>query len=199
MHTQTIAPSDFPMPIITPRLIIRPRTRDDVDIIHEAKQAMKPALRQWMSWSSEDQFLREATEGFIERGFQDPWELLDGLMAMHRDTGELVVMTGLRRKEKPGQFATGYWVTEPYLRQGYASEACNAMIRYAFGAVGATEVYIDHFVGNIPSQRVIEKMGFTYTHTVDDHFCHAAGTNIDARCYSRTSTVGLPDLNISWG
>ena len=182
------------MMIETPRLLIRQRTTYDVETIHAAKLAVKAELMRWMSWASEDQFTPESTQVFIHKRE----EKLDGLMGIDRDTGELAVMCGLGSKT-PGVYETGYWVTKPFLGRGYATEACHAMILYAFNELGAKEVVITHFDGNDKSQRVIKKLGFEFTHVVKEGIiCHTLGHKVDHWYYRRKNANNLPDMKITW-
>lgn len=167
----------------TERLIIRQKTADDADCIHAAKMAVKGDLMQWMTWASEDQFTRSATATFVATQ-QKPGEELDGLMGIDRASGELAVMCGLREK-LPGIYETGYWVAQPFLGRGYATEACRVMISYAFNVLNANKMVISHFEGNTPSRRVIEKCGFVFDRVEKDGaFCHALQKPVDMWHYT---------------
>jgi len=167
----------------TERLIIRQKTADDADCIHAAKRTVKDDLMRWMSWASEDQFTPKATAAFIGAQ-QSPEGRLDGLMGIDRANGELAVMCGLREK-LPGIYETGYWVAKPYLGRGYATEACRAMISYAFNVLNANKMVISHFEGNTPSRRVIEKCGFVFDRVEKDGaFCHALQKRVDMWHYT---------------
>src|SRR5215470_4230671 len=56
------------MPIITPRLILRPPTLDDLDSIQTAKEEAWHDLQRWMTWAFDTQRSREAMEDSIRRG-----------------------------------------------------------------------------------------------------------------------------------
>jgi hypothetical protein len=43
------------MPIVTPRLILRPPTLRDLDSIQTAKEEAWPDLQRWMSWAFDNQ------------------------------------------------------------------------------------------------------------------------------------------------
>jgi len=47
-----------------------------------------------------------------------------------------------------------------YSCDGMATEAANAVIRYAFGHLGAKAISIGYLDGNAPSRRIVEKLGF---------------------------------------
>lgn len=46
--------------------------------------------------------------------------------------------------------------------QGYAKEAANAVINYAFTVLNANKLFAGHHPNNIVSQKVLNSLGFTY-------------------------------------
>jgi RimJ/RimL family protein N-acetyltransferase len=54
----------------------------------------------------------------------------------------------------------GYWLGKPFWRHGLMTEAVRAMIDLAFTWTAAQEVAAAADIGNIASQRVLEKSGF---------------------------------------
>jgi len=56
------------MPIVTPRLTLRPTTLDDLDSIQAAKVEAWPDLHRWMTWAFDNQRSRQAMEDSIRRG-----------------------------------------------------------------------------------------------------------------------------------
>jgi hypothetical protein len=55
------------MPIVTPRLLLRPPTLGDLDSIQAAKEAAWNDLQRWMAWAFDNQRSREALENSIRR------------------------------------------------------------------------------------------------------------------------------------
>ncbi|MCL1998955.1 MAG: GNAT family N-acetyltransferase [Turicibacter sp.] len=58
----------------------------------------------------------------------------------------------------------GYVLAKPYWGQGLAVEAAKTAINYAFQN-GTEVIACNHFPENAQSRRVIEKLGFVYSHT----------------------------------
>ena len=58
----------------------------------------------------------------------------------------------------------GYCYGSKYWNQGYATEACGEILRYAFEELGMDTVKADAALKNTRSQHVLEKVGFRYTH-----------------------------------
>lgn len=57
----------------------------------------------------------------------------------------------------------GYCLSRSQWNKGYMSEACNAFIEYLF-SIGFDSIVIEADENNIASNKVIEKLGFTFTH-----------------------------------
>jgi RimJ/RimL family protein N-acetyltransferase len=54
-----------------------------------------------------------------------------------------------------------FWVAPEHQGKGYATEAGELLVEYAFGRLGLHKLVAHAFEENVPSQRVIEKLGFT--------------------------------------
>jgi RimJ/RimL family protein N-acetyltransferase len=53
----------------------------------------------------------------------------------------------------------GYWLGQPFWRQGYMSEAANAVVNHWMGQYGDTLVS-SYFLGNTGSQTILTALGF---------------------------------------
>jgi [ribosomal protein S5]-alanine N-acetyltransferase len=62
----------------------------------------------------------------------------------------------------------GFHLRPKYWGQGLAPEAARAVIEYAFETIGAAGLSAGHHPGNANSKKVLEKLGFRYTH--DEYF-----------------------------
>ena len=58
----------------------------------------------------------------------------------------------------------GFHLRPAYWHKGLALEASRAIIQFAFTALGAKALFAGHHPSNVASQRVLEKLGFRYTH-----------------------------------
>ncbi len=54
----------------------------------------------------------------------------------------------------------GYWIGEPFARQGYMGEALRAALDYAFGALGLHRVEANIQPGNEASIALVKRAGF---------------------------------------
>ena len=67
----------------------------------------------------------------------------------------------IRFPRHPQQADIGYWLGEPFWNQGYMTEAVRLVCHFSFKYLDAVRVYATVFVGNIGSQRTLEKNGFS--------------------------------------
>ncbi|MCB9963669.1 MAG: GNAT family N-acetyltransferase [Rhodospirillales bacterium] len=192
---------DAPMPIITPRLILRPPQRGDGYILSDAKRVSWAELQQWMPWAQGDiAALSVEQEEILCRRKQADYLLREDIMlfAFERETNTLVASSGLHRMDwKTRIFEIGYWVRSDATGQGYATEITHALLRYAFNQLAANRVTICHDNENGASRRVIEKLGFVKEGEAPlDGVLHGRfrGTSY----YARYDLSGLPPLDVRW-
>ncbi|HEU4821777.1 MAG TPA: GNAT family protein [Qipengyuania sp.] len=86
------------------------------------------------------------------------------LMMIEKSSGELVGHCGIKRVDNPlarnqGDHEVGWLVREDRWRRGYAEEAMRAVFDWAFGRVGAPHVVALTSAANVPSWRLMGKLG----------------------------------------
>ena len=62
--------------------------------------------------------------------------------------------------DENGVAEIGYGISEYYQNQGFASEAVQAVVTWAFSEPNVTAIEAEADANNMPSQRVLEKCGF---------------------------------------
>ncbi len=96
-----------------------------------------------------------------------------------RETGDHVGCCGLQPRDTGARiYELGYYVTPPYWRRGLATEAARAVVGYAFERLGASALFAGHHEDNDSSRRILQGLGFKYTH---DEFYAPSG--VDEPCY----------------
>ena len=80
-------------------------------------------------------------------------------------TGEFIGCCGLRPYRPAEQVhELGFHLRPRYWGRGLAAEAARAVIGYAFDTIGATGLSAGHHPENTTSKKLLEKLGFRYTH-----------------------------------
>jgi [ribosomal protein S5]-alanine N-acetyltransferase len=67
-------------------------------------------------------------------------------------------------KSEERTYELGYAFLPSYWDKGLAMESARAVLSYAFDALGAWGLFAGHHPENLASQKVLEKLGFRFTH-----------------------------------
>ena len=192
---------DIPMPIRTPRLLIRPKQVGDGAITSAAVIETWDELCKWMRWAENlDAFTAELME-IRNRRVMASFIMREGIELIGFDarTGIAVIWCGLHDIDWQGrQCDTGYWVRKSAQRQGFATEATNALVRYAFGALGMRRIGLTHSGGNEASRRIAENLGFSFEGIQRVANVLPGGKFADRHCYARFDIAGLPAMEVHW-
>ncbi len=78
------------------------------------------------------------------------------------------------RPHGEGEYEIGFHLRPEYWGRGYAAEAAEAAIRYAFHTLGAKSLFAGHNPNNAASRRLLLKLGFAY---VADEYYAPTGLN----------------------
>jgi RimJ/RimL family protein N-acetyltransferase len=155
----------------TERLILRPFTRDDVDLLVELDS--DPDVMWFINRGRPTS--RKEIENIILPRFLEYYELFDGYgtwATIEKSTGQFIGWVSLRPKDgdPPDEPELGYRLRKSAWGRGYATEASRALIDKAFGELGAQRVYAESMAVNTPSRRVMERVGLRYVRTFHEEF-----------------------------
>jgi RimJ/RimL family protein N-acetyltransferase len=118
---------------------------------------------------------REVSDGLIDRNLQAIDERGWGLWALEvKETGEFIGFTGLSVPSFEAPFLPGVeigWrLAKGAWGNGYATEAALASLAHGFGPAGLDEIVSFTATTNVPSQRVMQRIGMTHDEAGDfDH------------------------------
>lgn len=128
---------DFPMPITTPRLLIRPPQLGDGALVNAAVLESFDTLHRFMDWAKEkpsieesEELVRLAAANWILKRCEEPWLVL---WIFDKRTNQFMGGTGFHHMiwDVPS-IETGYWLRDSCIGQGFMTEATNALTQYAF-------------------------------------------------------------------
>ena len=147
-----------PPELITPRLVLRELCAGDAPAVaagagdHRVAQYLIQVpspyplglARRWVTsriaWWPEG---RGVTMAIARRGAPD----------------RLIGSASLRRSASNRRAELGYWLAHDEWGEGFATEACHAMLEFGFGDLGLERVYAQVLAGNAASCRVLAKLG----------------------------------------
>lgn len=81
---------------------------------------------------------------------------------VRKTDGILIGVIGLSAMVMGHQAELGYWIGRPYWNQGFCTEACREVLRYAFSKLDLIRVHSNHFSRNPASGRVMRKLGMQH-------------------------------------
>ncbi len=121
-------------------------------------------LSRWLGWVDQygtvednERYGRYALEQFAQET-----GVITGIWHHGRYAGSMVL---LNIDQCVGSAEIGYWLGEEFQGQGLATDACRAMIRYAFDALGLNHLRINVQPGNTRSRAIPLRLGFQYAGT----------------------------------
>jgi RimJ/RimL family protein N-acetyltransferase len=171
-------------PARTARLSIRPATADDVDATWRFRRL--PSVGEWLTRVCVDR------DDYAET-FLDPDRLAKTLVIEREGVviGDLMLaledawaQDEVAEQARSVQAELG-WVLDPdHLGHGYATEAVGELIRLAFEDLGLRRVTALCFADNVPSWRLMERLGMRREeHNVRDSL-HRSGAWLDGLGYA---------------
>lgn len=165
----------------TERLVLR--MFDLHDAVDVYAYAQSPVVGPMAGWQPHRDLAesRRVVEHFIARG--DVWAIVD------KHTGHVIGSIGLHmdpKRDVDNARMLGYALGENHWGQGYATEAANAVLRFAFEELGCPVLSAYHFPKNSKSKHVIKKLGFQPEGTLRMASTLPDGAVTDDVCYSMT-------------
>lgn len=148
---------------ITPHLLLRPFRRRDVDALMEAVQVSLPELVQWLPWAHE-RYGRSDAMAFIRESMA-AWRegrAFDLCIRHPVDAGRHLGNVSVWPTTRGGQVGEiGYWVRSDETGKGLGTEATVRVAQVAYEELGMHKVILRIAEGNVGSERIAEKLGFS--------------------------------------
>lgn len=142
-------------------------------------------LGAWLDWAQTIRTLEEA-QNFLQRGItryaEDglPWV---GIWQDNRMVGGILFFPVERAGNLPLSTEIGYWLDQEVSGRGLMTRAVWAMLGFVFKELGINRVQLRAEVGNVPSRRVAERLGFTFEGIRRQDWVRPHGF-VDMACYS---------------
>lgn len=149
----------------TERMTLRLPEHGDWRQWSEVREASAEFLIRWEPVWSNDHLTRRA---FTNRVYwaqraEAQGQALPMLLIRREDQQLLGALTLDNIRRGPSQTGTfGYWIGEPFARQGYMREAILALTHHAFTRLDLSRLEAACLPENLPSRGVLEKCGFKY-------------------------------------
>lgn len=141
----------------TERLIFRPFTYKDFDKLSELLKDIE------VMYAWEHSFSDEEVSNWIEDNISRYEDNKTGYMALiDKNTGNFIGQAGLHYTIIGNKkiLEIGYIIGKNFWNQGYAYEAAEVFIEYAFKVIGEKEIYALIRPENLSSVKLAKKLGF---------------------------------------
>ncbi len=158
---------EIPETITTDRLILSPPTIDDVDdIIKYASDYDVAKTTRSMPHPYEahhaDFWIKMSREG---RETGDHYVFAQRL----KDSRKLIGGIGIKMNKPDNNGSLGYWIGKEYWNNGYTTEACKAIIDFAFQHLGIHKIHAQFLAVNASSGSVMKKSGMVEEAFLKEH------------------------------
>jgi RimJ/RimL family protein N-acetyltransferase len=151
----------------TERLRLRRSQPEDAEAISAYRS--DPEVRAHQGWrDTSPDYIRTEIEEMLGRTPGEPGGWIQFTVETS-DSRELVGDVGMRVDDEPGVVLVGYTISPTYQGHGYATEAVQALVDYAFDTLGADLVRAYAEASNIASIRVAEKVGLPVAERFEEH------------------------------
>ncbi len=145
--------------IMTARLTLRPFTKNDSVDVQKLVGNVNVSKSTMSIPHPYDN--RQATEWIACHQLQWYQKLAVTYAIVYSATNDLVGAISLMDISR-GEADLGYWIGEPYWNTGFCTEASNAIIRFAFHAMGLQKLTANHASNNPASGKVMRKIGMAH-------------------------------------
>jgi len=144
----------------TPRLYLRPlelADADQVQILFPQWEIVRYLSKQ-VPWpyppDGAYRFYKDVALPAIERGDAWHWTL-----RLRGDPARLVGSISLMKEDQHNRGNRGFWIAPPWQRQGFVTEACDAVTDYWFDVLKFPVLRVPKAIANAGSRRLSEKQG----------------------------------------
>jgi len=144
----------MPSQITTPRLLLRPFQSDDVEDALAYRDDVEFA--QFLPHIPQP-FTRSHAEAFVATNMSEPWDRSPTFAVVLE--GRVIGTVNFEVDATTRTAMIGYAIGRAWWGRGIATEAARAAVAWAIDAFGLVRVWASTDVGNIRSQRVLEKLG----------------------------------------
>ncbi|MDG0990655.1 MAG: GNAT family protein [Yoonia sp.] len=149
----------------TERMTLRPPAHADFRAWAALRQDSRDFLTQWEPTWAREHLTRKA---FTNRVYWAQRSIANQtavpLFLVRRSDDMLlgaITLDNIRRG--PAQAGTtGYWIGQPFARQGFMKEAIDAVVHYAFRTLDLSRIEAGCLPENTPSRRLLEQCGYKY-------------------------------------
>lgn len=145
--------------LATKRCVIKEFSMEYLDALFElyAGEGMTDYMEPLYPYEQEKEYEETYIKNMYEFNGFGMWIVCD------KQTGKLIGRAGVEcREELEGEMELGYAIGVPYQRQGYATEVCEAILKYVHTELQQPSICCLIEEGNTVSEHFAKKLGFSF-------------------------------------
>ncbi len=127
---------DHDVQLTSDRLLLRTLTLEDAEAIYAAVCESKAELVRWLPWCQGDYSINDTFEFLQGRAAAHAREREYAFAIVERDSGRFLGATGVNQYDSLARRVNlGYWLRTSATGRGYATEATEMVVHWAFEAL----------------------------------------------------------------
>ncbi len=156
---------------------------DGIDIFNTIN-SQREYLGKWLPFVEYTKEL-SYTEEYIESVITAPEECFEYIFTI-RKQGEFVGIAGFRDTDRLNKKTEiGYWLSENYQKQGIVTKTVQKLCDFAFDTLEMNRIQIRCALGNIPSKKIPQRLGFHFEGIERDGELLTGNVYTDLEVYSK--------------
>jgi len=138
---------------------IRQLMESDAKDIFTTINTQREYLGKWLPFVEFTKELSD-TEKFVNAVVNAPEDRYEMVFTIRKDN-RFIGLIGFKDTDKLNRKTEiGYWLSEDYQKQGIVTKSVEKLCGYAFETLGMNRIQIKCAIGNLPSKRIPQKLGF---------------------------------------
>ncbi len=167
---------------VSDHILLKQVELSDAEDIFQTINSQRAYLGKWLPFVAVSLAI-ENTVFFIDKMLNDTQD--NYIFVIHYD-GVFAGLIGFKGNDKQNKrIEIGYWLSENYQKKGIVTQAVKSMCQFAFDELRINRIQIRCAVGNEPSKKIPQKLGFVFEGVERDGELLTGGIFTDLEVYSK--------------
>lgn len=167
---------------VSDEILLKQVELSDAEDIFKTIDSQRSYLGKWLPFVAISLSI-ENTVFFIDRMLEDT---NDNYVFVIHYNGVFAGLIGFKGNDKQNKRTEiGYWLSENYQKKGIVTQSVKSMCEFAFDELRMNRIQIRCAVGNMPSKKIPQKLGFVLEGVERDGEKLTGGIYTDLEVYSK--------------
>lgn len=142
---------------VSDHILLKQIELSDAEDIFKTIDSQRAYLGKWLPFVDVSRKI-EDTEFFIRKMLESP---TDNYVFVIHYNGMFAGLIGFKDSDKQNKRTElGYWLSESYQKKGIVTQSVQTLCGFAFDELGMNRIQIRCAVGNFPSKKIPQSLGF---------------------------------------